>query len=386
MRKIIRFFLNYILVSATTINVIACRWGCTNNDYDLADENEQDISGNYIVPDINKRINKVVSDRINFIEGEDAASLKQWYLKNPQNWFNKTSKKLNFVTNLEEKIQYQAKKESINEFNLLANNKSNFTDFSDLQNQINITNLGKTYTNINWDTLINSSTINANEKAEIKDKLVRFYNIFAQIYGKKNVLKLLYRVAKINKNGLFGFVKSGYVYNSQFQNYSLVQVMAINPNSLSKRTQYWQYVSGYKASKSIIRTIVHEYGHALGSFIRLNFQGKQRINSLADNDPKKWWNNHFNSSYLLKDNLEKGEITDETNYMISSLANGTKINDPIYQKLLAYGIVRSEYGRESHLDLFAEAFDQWIDTEESQRNIAWEKLDNFFRIDLPRIL
>ncbi|WP_342217524.1 hypothetical protein [Spiroplasma endosymbiont of Amphimallon solstitiale] len=69
------------------------------------------------------------------------------------------------------------------------------------------------------------------------------------------------------------------------------------------------------------------------------------------------------------------EITDETNYMISSLANGTKINDPIYQKLLAYGIVRSEYGRESHLDLFAEAFDQWIDTEESQRNIAWEKLD-----------
>ncbi|WP_342217523.1 hypothetical protein [Spiroplasma endosymbiont of Amphimallon solstitiale] len=227
MRKIIRFFLNYIFVSATTINVIACRWGCTNNDYDLADENEQDISFN----------------------------------------------------------------------------------FSDLQNQINTTNLGKTYTNVNWDTLINSSTINATEKAEIKDKLVRFYNIFAQIYGKKNVLKLLYRVAKINKNGLFGFVKSGYVYDSQFQNYSLVQVMAINPNSLSKRTQYWQYVSSYKASKSIIRTIVHEYGHALGSFIRLNFQGKQRINSLADNDPKKWWNNYFNSSYLLKDNLEKGEIT-----------------------------------------------------------------------------
>lgn len=193
-------------------------------------------------------------------------------------------------------------------------------------------------------------------------------------------------MAKINKNGLFGFVKSGYVYDSQFQNYSLVQVMAINRNSLSKRTQYWQYVSGYKASKSIIRTIVHEYGPALGSFIRLNFQGKQRINSLADNDPKKLWNNYFNSSYLLKDNLEKGEITDETNYMISSLANRTKINDPIYQKLLAYGIVRSEYGRESHLDLFAEAFDQWIDTEESQRNIAWEKLDNFFRIDLPRIL
>ncbi|WP_339041072.1 hypothetical protein [Spiroplasma endosymbiont of Apeira syringaria] len=176
------------MVSATTINVIACRWGCTNNDYDFADENEQDISGNYIVPDINKRINKVVSDRINFFEGEDVASLKQLYLKNSQNWFSKTSKKLNFVTNLEEKIQYQAKKESINEFNLLANNKSNFTDFSDLQNQINTTNLGKTYTNVNWDTLINSSTINATEKAEIKDKLVLFYNIFAQIYGKKMFL------------------------------------------------------------------------------------------------------------------------------------------------------------------------------------------------------
>lgn len=388
MIKIIRFFLNYILISTTIVNVIACKWGCTNNDYDLADENEQDISADYIVPDMNKKINKIVSDRINF--GEDVASLKKWYLRSSESWFNKTSKKLKFVTNLEEKIQYQAKKESINEFNLLANNKTNFTDFSDLQNQINNTNLGKTYTNVNWNTLINSFGINDNEKTEIKDKLVRFYNIFAQIYGKKNVLKLLYRMAKINKNDLFGFVKSGYVYDPKFRNYSLVQVMAINPNSLNKRTQYLQYLSGYKASKSVIRTIVHEYGHALGFFIRLNFQGKQRINSLADNNPNQWWNNYwnnyFNSSYLLKDNLEKGEIDDETNYMISSLAIGTKINDPIYQKLLTYGIVRSKYGRESHFDLFAEAFDQWMDTEESQRNIAWEKLDKFFRIDLPKVL
>lgn len=89
---------------------------------------------------------------------------------------------------------------------------------------------------------------------------------------------------------------------------------------------------------------------------------------MADNDPYQWWNNYFRSDYLVK-NI--GRKVDKTNYMISSLAKDTKINDPIYQKNLAYGIVRSNYGRESHPDLFAEAFDQWIDSEESQRNIAW---------------
>ncbi|WDA54936.1 MAG: hypothetical protein PPFGHCPK_01417 (plasmid) [Spiroplasma endosymbiont of Drosophila atripex] len=64
---------------------------------------------------------------------------------------------------------------------------------------------------------------------------------------------------------------------------------------------------------------------------------------------------------------------------------GTKINVPIYQKLLSYAIVRSNYGRTSINELFAEGFAQWIETPKNQCNIAWEKLDKFFRIDLPKI-
>lgn len=388
MKKIIRFFLNYILVGVTIINVSTCKWGCINNAYDFNDEKQQDISCNYIVPDLEKRTNKIISDRLDYIydrDGKDISSLKKWYLKNSPNWLNKTNKKLKFIDNLEEKIQYKARKESINEFNLLANNNHNFTSFYDLQNQLNNTNLGKTNVKINWDALINSLIITNREKNEIKNKLLSFYNIFAQVYGKTNILKLLYRVAKINQHNLFGIIKYGY-YCDYHRDCSLIQIMGINPISLNENNQYWQYITGQKATKSIVRTIVHEYGHALGNFIRLNLQERLKINSLVDDDPTAWWNNYFNSSYLLKNNIIKTKIDDETNYMVLSLANDTKINDPIYQKLLAYGIVRSAYGRKLHFDLFAEAFDQWIDTTENQRNIAWEKLDKFFRIDLPKIL
>lgn len=69
--------------------------------------------------------------------------------------------------------------------------------------------------------------------------------------------------------------------------------------------------------------------------------------------------------YLISDMLlKKGLQLDAREYMISSLASGTKINNKSYQKLLAYGIVRSSYGRKSKKDLFAEAFGHWIITPE----------------------
>ena len=387
MKKIIRFFLNYILISTTILNVSACRWGCTNNDYDLDDERQQDISCDYIVSDLDKRTNKIISDRLDYNyerDGKDISSLKKWYFHSPKNNFHKTSKKIKFIENLEEKIQYKAKQESITEFNNLANNKTIFQNFNDLQNQLNNYNLGKTKVNINWNNFINDLIKDDLIKNKIKEKLLCFYNIFAQVYGKENILKLLYRMAKINQNEPLGFAISRKYCNGN--SCAWIQVMGLSPIVFNQYIQKQQYNVGNKASKSIIRTIVHEYGHFLGKFICLNLQEKQNINSLADNNPNAWWNNYFNSSYLLKNNLEKIKINDETNYMISSLSSSTKINNPIYQKLLAYGIVRSNYGRDSHPDLFAEAFDQWIDTEENQRNIAWEKLDNFFRIDLPKIL
>lgn len=380
MKKKIRIFLNYILVSATVVNVVACKWGCTNGDYDLADENQADISADFIVPDLKQRTNKIITDRLNVFD-EDITNLKDWYASTSQNWFTKTSKKFKFITNLETKIKYQAAIAASNDFNLLANNNDIFLNFDDLQSQLNNTNLGKVYVKVEWNQLINSLTIDSYQKDEIKNKLVRFYNIFAKIYGKENVLKLLYQMAKTYQKDVLGFNQAGYDYNS------LVQVMAINPNSLSTIVQNNQYYHGLKASRSIIRTVVHEYGHALDNFICLNLQQRKTINSHVNNDPNRWWNNYYmSSSYYLKTNNKKEKINDGTNYMISSLAKGTKINDPIYQKLFAYGIVRSEYGRDSHRDLFAEAFDQWISSDENQRSIAWEKLDKFFRIDLPKVL
>ncbi|WP_342252982.1 hypothetical protein [Spiroplasma endosymbiont of Zeiraphera isertana] len=101
-----------------------------------------------------------------------------------------------------------------------------------------------------------------------------------------------------------------------------------------------------------MEVMVHEYGHIFNSLIR----NKQ--------------NNNF----------------DARKYMISSLANGTKINNKSYQKLLSYGIVRSWYRRTSYIDLFPEAFGRWIMTPEQNRDLGWEKLDKFFRIDLLKLL
>lgn len=64
------------------------------------------------------------------------------------------------------------------------------------------------------------------------------------------------------------------------------------------------------------------------------------------------------------------------------MTNDTKITNEAYQKLLTYGIVRSWYGRESYAKLFAAAFGHCILTPEQNRDLGWEKLDKFFRIDL----
>lgn len=383
MRKMVNVFLNYILVSTILVNVIACKWLW---NYDLADYYQQDISATGIVPDIEKRTNKIMSDRLDY-DGEDISSLKKWYLNNSHNWLYKTNKKLEFVKNLEAKINYQANQKVIDEFDLLANNTNNFASFANLEKQLKDYNLGKTNVKIDWDSIIVPLLITDVKKNKIRNKLLAFYNIFAQVYGKEIVLKILYRMAKIKESNVLGFIKNWYFYDYPHNDSSLIQVMGINPQAFSEKIQNQGYNSGLKASKSIIRTIVHEYGHALANFLCLTFQGRQKINSLADNNADAWWNNYFNLFGNLKKKLvATNKIDDETNFLISSLANGTNINELVYQKLLAYGIVRSNYGREGHRDLFAEAFDQWIDTENKQRNIAWEKLDKFFRIDLPKVL
>lgn len=100
-----------------------------------------------------------------------------------------------------------------------------------------------------------------------------------------------------------------------------------------------------------LQVMVHEYGHIL-DFLITKILDKQ--------------NEHFHSR----------------KYIISSLANDTKITNKSYQKLLAYGIIKSSYGRTSNSDLFTEGFGRWLLTPEQNRDLGWKKLDKFFRVDL----
>ncbi|CAB1055252.1 hypothetical protein [Spiroplasma endosymbiont of Danaus chrysippus] len=392
MKKKIRFFLNYILVSATIINVSACKWGCTNNDYDWSDETEQDISGDYIVPDINKRTRKIISDRLNFF-GIDTSNVKNWYLTSSENWFNKSNKKWKFINNLEEKIKYKANEKSINDFDDLENNKDSFNDFNDLQTQINDTYLNTTKkVNINFEDLFQKINILTKYKNEIKNEILKFYNIFSKLYGKNNVLKLVYKIdydQLLDKNYIAAQTKDlkFWKFEPNYGYYlNCTQMISLSNVVFSNETAIKNYIFGFWSSKNIVHSLVHEYGHALSNFLSLDLKGRQNINYFVDNQDTFQLDTYFCKSLQIPLNKSSQQLNSPEKYMISSLANGTKINAPIYQKLLSYAIVRSNYGRTSINELFAEGFAQWIETPENQRNIAWEKLDKFFRIDLPKIL
>lgn len=375
MKKLIKL-INIILINLSSISII----GCTNYIYvDKDDFYEKDISCNYILPNLNIRTSKIVNDRKNI------DNLKKW-IENQglkQSWLNITNKKKKFAENLEEKIELKASQKSINEFNLLEKNNSIFTNFDNLQYQLNNTNLGKTYVKIDWKSIINSISKYDVIRNNYKKELLRFYNIFAQVYGKNNILKILYKIQK--KNFIGGIMAQTIGKNDCSNNVcSYIQVVGLDDPVFNNFLIENNYNSGWFSSKNIIESIVHEYGHVLANYICLNLEEKQNINSVADDDPNKWWNNYFTkSSNILKNNYNQ-QINNPGKYMISSLANDTKINDPIYQKILAYGIVRSNYGRTSINELFAEGFAQWLLTPTNQRNVAWEKLDIFFRIDLPK--
>ncbi len=142
---------------------------------------------------------------------------------------------------------------------------------------------------------------------------------------------------KILLKNLSGQAFSGFCSNSMCQSKVILDT-----------DNFWNVKNG-------MEVLIHEYGHIL-DFL---------INQILNNQ-----NQHF----------------DSRKYLISSLANDTKITNEAYQKLLAYGVVRSSYGRStssSNWELFTEAFTRWIVTPKQNRDLGWEKLDKFFRIDLP---
>ncbi|WP_342276417.1 hypothetical protein [Spiroplasma endosymbiont of Nebria brevicollis] len=152
------------------------------------------------------------------------------------------------------------------------------------------------------------------------------------IYGKQNVLNIVKKIELSNEN--IEWLGSAH-FPGDFSGWD------------KKIKLYYSVAEEYKIDK-IVWTIVHEYGHMLDFFVTKN------------------WN-----------------ISAEEQ-MIDVFALPLGITKSEYKRILAYGIVRSTYGRTSNKELFAEAFAQWILTPEKYRDLAWEKLDNFFRDNLPK--
>ncbi|WDA55025.1 MAG: hypothetical protein PPFGHCPK_01506 (plasmid) [Spiroplasma endosymbiont of Drosophila atripex] len=321
------------------------------------------VTLDYIVPNINERSEQVST--YNYSHHQDIVSARNDILRDSE--FRNLPELDNFINKLNYKVKYKASKESINSFKKIENNNDNFENFENLDKQFNdyhflfngrinfqqfILTISDYWTNQNnykpWilknGKYIKENYINVNSQInEMKQEMCRFYNILAQVYEKNNVFKMLQKIEfdqqlLENTNGVVGRAYSGSCDNDMCT-YKIV----LDTDNFKDDWKYGMEV------------MAHEYGHIL--------------------------------DYLISDILfKKGLTLDAREYMIASLANGTKINNKAYQKLLTYGIVRSSYGRISKKDLFAEAFGRWIMTPEINRDLGWEKLDKFFRIDLPNIL
>lgn len=160
-------------------------------NYDL---DTSPITLDYLVPDIKTRKQQVFPYLTN--AHEDIVTVKHQILG--ENEFQDLSLAANFINELSQKVKFQASRESLNAFKKLETNNANFKDFTDLKTQFNDYN-GQFKGQINLDTFIETITNNfqhynkynyyqiniAARINELKAQMVRFYNILAQVYGKK---------------------------------------------------------------------------------------------------------------------------------------------------------------------------------------------------------
>ncbi|WP_342223598.1 hypothetical protein [Spiroplasma endosymbiont of Asaphidion curtum] len=300
---------------------------------------DKSINLDYLVPNIKNRKKVETFRNSSFSKLQDIVKNLSFLTKN--GWFKKyenLSDMNKFIHELDEKLIYKANQESINEFNKIKNNTDNFSDFANLNEQFKdeaFVMSKSTLVGINWEFLLNL-LLNNNErmKDKIKENLVYFYNIMAKVYGKNNLMQMVEKI-DLQQPWTKNLAYVEHPYNNRYN----LKTIVLN-YSLAKRSY-----------EVILWTIVHEYGHMLDFFCNNVW-----IKTLGEN------------------------------YMINSLAENTRITDDNYKKLLAYGIIRSNYGTTSYKELFAEAFANWIVTPEENRDVAWEKLDKFFRIDLPKMI
>ncbi|WP_342189897.1 hypothetical protein [Spiroplasma endosymbiont of Dilophus febrilis] len=163
-----------------------------------------------------------------------------------------------------------------------------------------------------------------------------------------------------------------------------------------------QFENGYWSANNITTVIVHEYGHAIENFLNSLFHTRSRFNSnyypcedknlnpsigmcwkyYANACPN---NSTVSSLKSFKNRSDEKRIQTASDYLVEWLAHQIGIEEIMQNRLFAWSIIRSNYGRTNSLrELFAEAFSQWLLTEEEYKTVMWELLNKFFTQFLPK--
>lgn len=218
-----------------------------------------------------------------------------------------------------------------------------------------------------------------NEQLQLAEQQqLRFYNIFAKVFHKNTVIKLIQKVAPV---AVSDSTVAWTAFNSEADN----QCMGYGPEFANINLIDQQFQEGFWTSDQIISVTTHEYGHALSNFIGLSADERNSFNT-----------NMTSVSHKLTVKNDNKQIYDRTWYLIDYLGQQAKLTN-IKQKLL-FGLitVNSNYGRSAwfngkyniNLDdeFFAESFARWILTHQNQRDWGWELENSFFLHYLPMIL
>ncbi|WP_425381014.1 hypothetical protein [Spiroplasma endosymbiont of Polydrusus pterygomalis] len=320
-----------------------------------------------------------------YLNKHDAnASLLKW---------NLSAVDANLVKKYEYQIHQSASKASIDEFNKLYDSNKNqviWNNYDDLQYDLTHTKVGEKNIDVNWVAMYKKASLNNQQLQLAEQQQLRFYNIFAKVFGKSNVLKLIQKVMPVA-------VTDNTVAWTTFDPNVDSQCMGYGPDFVNINLIDQQYQVGFWSSDQIISVTTHEYGHALSNFIGLSAIERKTFNtnwnwSIAND------NSSSTTSFLNKKSINNAskQINDRAWYLINYLASQTKVID-IKQKLLfALITVNSNYGRTAWMnnkynmnlddEFFAESFAKWILTPQNERDWGWELENSFFLHYLPAVL
>lgn len=320
-----------------------------------------------------------------YLNKHDAnASLLNWQL---------SANDADLVKKYEYQIHHAASKESIDEFNKLYDSDKNqviWKNYDSLQYDLTHTKVGSKNINVNWVAMYKNAGLNNQQLQLAEQQQLRFYNIFAKVFGKSNVMRLIQKVAPVA-------VTDNTVAWTAFDPNIDSQCMGYGSDFVNTDLIDQQYQEGFWSSDQIISVTTHEYGHALSNFIGLSPSERETFNT-------NWnWSIDGNNSSAITSFLNKKiinnvskQIMDRTLYLINYLATQAKLINFKQKLLFALITVNSNYGRSAWInggfnvnlddEFFAESFAKWILTPQNQRDWGWELENSFFLHYLPKVL